>query len=307
MRGAGPANRAIGLRRRPWRGQGRSRKFSRGAHAKSIAIVIATIIVKPSTQASMPISPVRFVKRPAYEISRLSPPTAKTRPTMPPRTERTRVSASNCRRSAEVGAPSAARIDISVSRLTSRVSVRLPTFAHAMISTNSRRHEEDHQHRPRLRRQLVLPRRDDHVEAARGRIRLWIRLVQARGDLPQLGLRGFGRLAWSQARVDVGHAMFALPLHRRAHVVIVGFVVDVEVLLALRRIVRAWREHADDLRLLDREIERLADDTRIAAEYALPVGVGEDHHRRRALRLIGLYQQSGRIADRRRASGRSSR
>ena len=41
---------------------------------------------------------------------------------------------------------------------------------------------------------------------------------------------------------------------------IVGGVVDVEVLLALRRIVRARLQDADDLRLLRRQIERLADD-----------------------------------------------
>ena len=84
--------------------------------------------------------------------------------------------------------------------------------------------------------------------------------------------------------------MFALALHRRAHVVIVGFVVDVEVLLALRGIVRTGREHADDLRLLDGEIERLADHVRIAAEDPPPVRVGEHGDRRRALRVIRLHQ-----------------
>ena len=57
--------------------------------------------------------------------------------------------------------------------------------------------------------------------------------MQARGDLPQLRLRRADRRARRQPRVDVGHAMAAFVLHRRAHVVVVRRVVDVEVLLSL--------------------------------------------------------------------------
>ncbi len=38
-------------------------KVSRGAHAKSIAIVVETTSVNASTRASSPISPARLVKR----------------------------------------------------------------------------------------------------------------------------------------------------------------------------------------------------------------------------------------------------
>ena len=51
---------------------------SRGAQAKSSAIAIETTSVKPSTQPSSAISPVRFVNRPVYAISRLRPATAST-------------------------------------------------------------------------------------------------------------------------------------------------------------------------------------------------------------------------------------
>ena len=84
--------------------------------------------------------------------------------------------------------------------------------------------------------------------------------------------------------------MGALVLHRRAHVVIVGGVVDVEVLRALRRVVRAGLQHADDLRLLHGQIERLADDGGIGAEDALPVRVGEDRDRRRRFRFVGGHE-----------------
>ena len=120
-------------------------------------------------------------------------------------------------------------------------------------------------------------------------------LVQLTGDLPQLGLRLFGRGAGSEARIDVGHAMRAAVLHRRAHVVVVGRVVDVEVLLPLGRIMRAWCEHADDLRLLDRQIQRLSDDVRIRSEDALPVRVGEHGHRRRALVLVREHEHAAQL------------
>ena len=52
-----------------------------------------------------------------------------------------------------------------------------------------RRDEQNDERRLRLRRELVLPRRDDDVEAARFRIGLGMVLVERRGDLPQLRLR----------------------------------------------------------------------------------------------------------------------
>jgi hypothetical protein len=69
--------------------------------------------------------------------------------------------------------------------------------------------------------------------------------------------------------------------------VVVGGVVGVEVLHALlRRVVRPRFQHADDLRLLHRQIERLADGRRIGSEDALPVGVGEHDDRRRPLGFV---------------------
>ena len=92
--------------------------------------------------------------------------------------------------------------------------------------------------------------------------------------------------------------MRALVLHRRAHVVIVGGVVDVEVLLALRRVVRAGLEDADDQRLLHRQIQRLADGGRVGSEHPLPVGVGQHRHRRRRLPFVGRNQHPSELRPR---------
>ena len=116
--------------------------------------------------------------------------------------------------------------------------------------------------------------------------------MQARGNLAQLGLRRFDRGAGREPGVDVGHPVDALVLHRGAHVVIVGRVVDVEVLLALGRIMRAGSEDADDDRFLDRQVEDLADRGRIRAEDALPVAVRQHHDRRRGLLLVIGNQQA---------------
>ena len=105
--------------------------------------------------------------------------------------------------------------------------------------------------------------------------------MQARRDLPQLGLRRPDRRPRRQPRVDVGHPVPPLVLHRRAHVVIVGRVVDVEVLLPRRRVVRARLEHPDNQRLLDRQVQDLSDDRRIRPEHPLPVAVGEHRDRLR--------------------------
>jgi hypothetical protein len=50
--------------------------------------------------------------------------------------------------------------------------------------------------------------------------------------------------------------------------------------------VRPGFQHADDLGFLHRQIECLADGRRIGSEDTLPVGMGEHHHRRRALRFV---------------------
>jgi hypothetical protein len=110
--------------------------------------------------------------------------------------------------------------------------------------------------------------------------------MELRRDLPELRLRGFRRCAGRKTRVDVGHPMHPLVLHRRAHVVIVGRVVDVEILPPLSGVVRARSEHADDHRLFHGEIQHLSDDRRIRSEDAPPVRVGEDHDRLCALAFV---------------------
>src|SRR5207248_10985724 len=57
-------------------------------------------------------------------------------------------------------------------------------------------------------------------------------------------------------------------------------------LLTLCRVMGAWIEDADDQRLLDRQVERLSDGRRVAAEDALPVRVGEHRDRRRGSTLV---------------------
>ena len=155
---------------------------------------------------------------------------------------------------------------------------------------HNRRDQQDDQRRLRLRRQLVLPRRDQNVEAARLGIRLRVVLMERRGNLSQLRLRVRGGGAGRQARVHRGHPMRPLVLHRRAHVVIVGRVVRVEVLRALRRVMRAGLEDADDLRLLDRQVQRLSEHRGIRSEHALPVRVSEDDDGRRAFGFVGRHQ-----------------
>ena len=116
-------------------------------------------------------------------------------------------------------------------------------------------------------------------------------IVKPRGDLPELGLCGADGGARRQPRVDVGHAMTAFVLHRRAHVVVVRSVIDVEVLLSRRRVVRARLEHTDDDGFLHRQVERLPDDCRVRSEHALPVAVREHDHRLRGLAPVARQQQ----------------
>ena len=114
--------------------------------------------------------------------------------------------------------------------------------------------------------------------------------MERSGDRPQLRLRARGGRTRREPRVHGRHPMRPFVLHRRAHVVIVRGVVDVEVLFTLRRVVRARLQHADDLRLLGREIERLADDGRVRPEHALPVPIGEHHDRRGRLDFVGGHE-----------------
>jgi hypothetical protein len=83
-----------------------------------------------------------------------------------------------------------------------------------MISTNTGGDEQNDERRPRFRGQLVLPRRHDEVEAARCGVGLGMILVQRGGQLLQLGLRARGGGAGREPRIDRGHAMRPLVLHR---------------------------------------------------------------------------------------------
>ena len=151
--------------------------------------------------------------------------------------------------------------------------------------------EQDDQRRPGLGGQLVLPRRPHRVEALRLWIRPGIALVQPRGDLPQLGLCGGDRRPRREPRVDVGHPMPAFVLHRRAHVVVVRRVIDVEVLLAGGRVVRSGLEDAHDQGFLHREVEDLSDGCRIRSEHPLPVTMGEHRHGLCRFALVTRQQQ----------------
>ena len=117
--------------------------FKSGRDARQAGIIPNTppvntemIAVNPRTVVSTSMRPSIGRNFAAEASMNVVPQTAARTPSVPPASESSKLSVRNWRTSRSRPAPSAARIAISLWRAVERASKRLPTFAHAIRSTN---------------------------------------------------------------------------------------------------------------------------------------------------------------------------
>ena len=107
----------------------------RGTNAKITAAITASATPTQSMLTSTVKSSARMEKREAYRARMVTSGCAMITPISAPAPQSSRLSANNMRRSDQVFAPSAARMESSPSRRTVRARIRLATFEQAMIKT----------------------------------------------------------------------------------------------------------------------------------------------------------------------------
>ena len=150
--------------------------------------------------------------------------------------------------------------------------------------------EEHEQRRPERARQLFLERRRHHSIAIDRAVNVGIAGLKAGGDDVQVGAGLFDGDARFESAECLHHAHVA-PLDERvarAERAGGGRHVDVDV----DRILRHRRQDPDHLVWPVVHLKDAANDRRIAAEAALPVGVTQHQHRRRAWTFVRVLKRA---------------